>query len=207
CPTMILPRRPWAASPPGPTPKSPRVRRCGLEAIPAAASPDTLARNFRLRRTTAAQELPSCGDSAMSRIAFTDDDLSAIAFERYHHPEPFVQRKLEVLWLKSQGLAHHDIARLAGVSRASVHRSLPPLTPSPPPALPPPPPGPPPAATPGKASAAPWTATGPRWRSTSASPPRARSRKPSTPSSSGLASAVARPRSAGSCAAWGCSRA
>ena len=60
----------------------------------------------------------------MSRIAFTDDDLSAIAFDRYHHPEPFVQRKLEVLWLKSQGLAHHDIVRLAGVSRASVQRYL-----------------------------------------------------------------------------------
>jgi transposase len=72
----------------------------------------------------AEQELLSCEDSAMSRIAFTEDDLSAIAFERYHHPEPFVQRKLEVLWLKSQGLAHHDIARLAGVCRASVQRYL-----------------------------------------------------------------------------------
>ena len=60
----------------------------------------------------------------MSRIAFTDGDLSAIAFERYHHPEPFVQRKLEVLWLKAQGLAHHDIARLAGVSRGSVQRYM-----------------------------------------------------------------------------------
>src|SRR5262249_60134158 len=72
----------------------------------------------------AEQELQPCGDSAMPRIAFTDDDLSAIAFERYHHPEPFMQRKLEVLWLKSQGLAHHDVARLAGVSRASVQRYL-----------------------------------------------------------------------------------
>src|SRR5262245_53879491 len=72
----------------------------------------------------AEQELHPCGDSAMSRIAFTDDDLSTIAFERYHHPAPFVQRKLEVLWLKSQGLAHHTIARLAGVSRASVQRYL-----------------------------------------------------------------------------------
>ena len=60
----------------------------------------------------------------MSRITFTADDLSAIAFERYHHPEPFVQRKLEVLWLKAQGVGHHDIARLAGVSRASVQRYL-----------------------------------------------------------------------------------
>jgi transposase len=72
----------------------------------------------------AEQELQPCEDSAMSRIAFTDDDLSAIAFERYYHPEPFVQRKLEVLWLKSHGLAHHAIARLAGVSRASVQRYL-----------------------------------------------------------------------------------
>src|SRR5215470_3254812 len=72
----------------------------------------------------AEQELLPCGDSAMPRITFTDDDLSAIAFERYYHPEPFVQRKFEVLWLKSQGLAHHDIARLAGVSRASVQRYL-----------------------------------------------------------------------------------
>src|SRR5262249_57494264 len=72
----------------------------------------------------AAQELLPCGESAMSRITFTDDDLSAIAFDRYYHPEPFVQRKMEVLWLKSQGLAHHDLARLAGVSRASVQRYL-----------------------------------------------------------------------------------
>src|SRR5262245_50210056 len=72
----------------------------------------------------AAQELLPREEPAMSRIDFTDDDLSAIAFERYYHPEPFVQRKLEVLWLKSQGLAHPDIARLAGVSRASVQRYL-----------------------------------------------------------------------------------
>jgi transposase len=72
----------------------------------------------------AEQEFQLCEDSAMSRITFTEDDLSAIAFERYYHPEPFVQRKCEVLWLKSQGLAHHDIARLAGVSRASVQRYL-----------------------------------------------------------------------------------
>ena len=45
----------------------------------------------------AEQELELCGDSAMQRITFTADDLSAIAFERYYHPEPFVQRKLEVL--------------------------------------------------------------------------------------------------------------
>jgi transposase len=60
----------------------------------------------------------------MPRIAFTDDDLSAIAFDRYYHPEPFVQRKMEVLWLKAHGLTHDAIARLAGVSRSSVQRHL-----------------------------------------------------------------------------------
>lgn len=60
----------------------------------------------------------------MQRITFSADDITTIAFERYHHPEPFVQRKLEVLWLKHQGLTHDDIARLAGVSRSSVQRYL-----------------------------------------------------------------------------------
>jgi transposase len=60
----------------------------------------------------------------MQRVTFSADDLATLAFERYHHPEPFVQRKLEVLWLKYQGQTHDDIARLAGVSRSSVQRCL-----------------------------------------------------------------------------------
>src|SRR5262249_41366756 len=150
-----------------------------------------------LRRTMAEQELPPCEDSAMSRIAFTEDDLSAIAFERYHHPEPFVQRELEVLWLKSQGLAHHDIARPAGVSRASVQRYL----------RPPRRPGPPPPPPPGRPRPPPGPAPGPRWKAPPPTPRRARSRRPGTPSRSGPASAVAPRRSAASRAAWGCSRA
>jgi transposase len=60
----------------------------------------------------------------MRHFSFTPDDLRAIAHERYHHPHPHVQRKMEVLWLKSHGLPHHQIALLAGVSPRTVQRYL-----------------------------------------------------------------------------------
>lgn len=60
----------------------------------------------------------------MRHFTFTPEDLDAIRHERYHHPHPRVQQKMEVLWLKSQGLTHEDIARLAGVARRSVQRYL-----------------------------------------------------------------------------------
>lgn len=60
----------------------------------------------------------------MRSITFTEDDLSAIAHDRYHHPDPLVQRKMQVLWLKHHGETHQRIALLAGVSRSSVQRYL-----------------------------------------------------------------------------------
>jgi transposase len=60
----------------------------------------------------------------MRQFTFTAEDLDTIRQARYHHPHPRVQQKMEVLWLKSQGLTHQDIARLAGVSRRSVQRYL-----------------------------------------------------------------------------------
>jgi transposase len=60
----------------------------------------------------------------MRRFTFTPEVVNVLRHERYHHPHPRVQLKMEVLWLKSQGLSHEDIARLAGVSRRSVQRYL-----------------------------------------------------------------------------------
>jgi transposase len=60
----------------------------------------------------------------MRRFTFSREALAAIRHDRYHHPHPRVQHKMEVLWLKSQGLTHEDIARLAAVSRRSVQRYL-----------------------------------------------------------------------------------
>src|SRR3954452_6219484 len=68
--------------------------------------------------------LASCGHAAMREFVFSEEVLAEIRHDRYHHPHPRVQRKMEVLWLKSQGFAHHDIAALADVSPRSVQRYL-----------------------------------------------------------------------------------
>jgi transposase len=60
----------------------------------------------------------------MRAVTFSEADLEMIACERYHHPDPQVQRKMEVLWLLHHGETHERVATLAGVSRRSVHRYL-----------------------------------------------------------------------------------
>jgi transposase len=68
--------------------------------------------------------LSAAQEVTMRHFTFTAEDLDAIRHARYHHPHPRVQQKMEVLWLKSQGLTHEDIARLADISRRSVQRYL-----------------------------------------------------------------------------------
>ena len=60
----------------------------------------------------------------MRDFTFCPEVLAEIRHDRYHHPHPRVQRKMEVLWLKSRGLSHADIAELADVSVRSVQRYL-----------------------------------------------------------------------------------
>jgi transposase len=60
----------------------------------------------------------------MRSITFTADDRQALTHDRYHHPDPRVRRKMEVLWLKSHGLPHDRIAAYADVSRRTVQRYL-----------------------------------------------------------------------------------
>ena len=60
----------------------------------------------------------------MREFSFSDDELKAIAKDRYEHPHPHVLRKMEVLWLKSHGLPHEQVAKLAGVSLRTVQRYL-----------------------------------------------------------------------------------
>jgi transposase len=55
---------------------------------------------------------------------FTEDQRRIIASERYCHPNPRVQRRMEMLWLKCNGETHERIAKLAGVDRRTVQRLL-----------------------------------------------------------------------------------
>jgi transposase len=56
----------------------------------------------------------------MIQIAFTEAEIAALDYERYRHPSPHVQKRMEVVYLKSQGLSHQEIARLCRISRQTL---------------------------------------------------------------------------------------
>jgi transposase len=58
----------------------------------------------------------------MTRLTFAEADRQSLHQERFEHPHPRVQQRMEVLWLISQGLVYPEAARLAGVSEATVDR-------------------------------------------------------------------------------------
>jgi transposase len=55
-------------------------------------------------------------------LTFTQEDRDTLAKERYEHPDPRVQKRMEVLWLISQKEPRVKAAKLAGVSRATAER-------------------------------------------------------------------------------------
>lgn len=60
----------------------------------------------------------------MIQLEFSEAEVKALSYERYHHPHPRVQRKMEALWLKSQGLAHKEIGRLTGIGSTTLTQYL-----------------------------------------------------------------------------------
>jgi hypothetical protein len=50
------------------------------------------------------------GNPVMPEITFSEADVQAIAHDRYHHPDPRVQRHMEILWLKHHGFNHQRLA-------------------------------------------------------------------------------------------------
>lgn len=60
--------------------------------------------------------------ASRSPLVFRDDDRRTLAAERYQHPDPRVQCRMEVIWLLSQGETQVRAGQLAGVSTATVER-------------------------------------------------------------------------------------
>ena len=56
----------------------------------------------------------------MIQLSFTEAEINALEYERYHHPCPQVQKRMEVLYLKSQGFTHQKIARVCRISRQTL---------------------------------------------------------------------------------------
>jgi len=60
----------------------------------------------------------------MIHIDFTDEIIAQLRYERYNYPCPRVQRKLDALFLKSQGLSHGAIGKLVGVCQDTLREYL-----------------------------------------------------------------------------------
>jgi transposase len=54
------------------------------------------------------------------QLEFTPAILDELNYERYRHPIPLVQRRMEALWLKSHGLPHGQIAQLANITENTL---------------------------------------------------------------------------------------
>lgn len=60
----------------------------------------------------------------MLALTFTEDDIQALRTQRFHHPHPRVQLKMETVYLRSQGLQHEEILRICAISKATYYRYL-----------------------------------------------------------------------------------
>jgi len=58
----------------------------------------------------------------MIQITFTEEERKQLHYLRYNHPHPHVQKKMEVLYLKSleRNLSHELIAEIAGISQNTM---------------------------------------------------------------------------------------
>lgn len=59
---------------------------------------------------------------ARTPLTFRTEDRDALSRDRYAHPDPRVQCRMEVLWLISQGETQARAGFLAGVSKATAER-------------------------------------------------------------------------------------
>jgi len=54
------------------------------------------------------------------QLEFTPAILEELNYERFRHPVPMVQRRMEALWLKSHGLPHGQIAQVVNITEITL---------------------------------------------------------------------------------------
>jgi len=60
----------------------------------------------------------------MIKLSFTEEEIKELDYQRYHHPHPRVQKKMEVLLLKARGLSSEQIAHCVGICQNTVRSYL-----------------------------------------------------------------------------------
>jgi transposase len=60
----------------------------------------------------------------MNQLIYTAEEKKIFNHERFHHPHPRVQLKMEVLWFKSQGMSNSQIAIFASICENTVRKYL-----------------------------------------------------------------------------------
>ena len=60
----------------------------------------------------------------MIKLSFTEEAIKELDYQRYHHPHPRVQKKMEVVVLKAKGLSSEQIAHCVGICPNTVRSYL-----------------------------------------------------------------------------------
>jgi len=60
----------------------------------------------------------------MIQLEFTEDEIEELHYQRFHHPHPRVQQRMEAVYLKGLGYAHQEIGRIVGVSQKTLRGYL-----------------------------------------------------------------------------------
>ena len=60
----------------------------------------------------------------MYHCQFSIEDQNQIRYQRYHHPDPIVRKRMTILWHKHRGLPHGHIAELSDAAPNTVTATL-----------------------------------------------------------------------------------
>lgn len=60
----------------------------------------------------------------MIQLEFTEADIEQLPYERFHHPHPRVQQRMEAVYLKALGYSHQEICRIVRINPKTLRRYL-----------------------------------------------------------------------------------